>query len=74
MTPYFQSFAEFIAMGKHGFYVWTCYGLTCIAIIGLIFYSRSQRHNIYKDTLTQQARQTQRRNRIHTDTSANPNR
>lgn len=24
----FNSFAEFLAMGKHGFYVWTCFGIT----------------------------------------------
>lgn len=61
MTPYFHSFAEFIAMGTHGFYVWLCYGLTFLAIIGLITYSISQRKIIYKDTLNQQARQKQRK-------------
>ncbi|TDQ40126.1 heme exporter protein CcmD [Thiopseudomonas denitrificans] len=24
----FNSFAEFLAMGKHGFYVWLCFGVT----------------------------------------------
>lgn len=24
----FNSFAEFVAMGKHGFYVWLCFGIT----------------------------------------------
>lgn len=63
MTPYFHSVAEFIAMGKHGVYVWTCYGLTFLAIIGVVIYSINQRKAVYKDTLTQQARQNQRRNR-----------
>lgn len=62
MTPYFHSFAEFLAMGKHGFYVWLCYGLTFLVIIGLIIYSISQRKAVYKDTLNQQARLTQRKN------------
>lgn len=28
----FNSFAEFIAMGKHGLYVWLSYGLTAVVI------------------------------------------
>lgn len=24
----FESFAAFLAMGKHGVYVWSCYGIT----------------------------------------------
>lgn len=63
MTPYFHSVAEFMAMGKHGFYVWLSYGLTFLAIIGVVIYSISQRKAVYKDTLTQQARQTQRKKR-----------
>jgi len=29
----FNSFAEFIAMGKHGFYVWVCFGITIAALL-----------------------------------------
>ncbi|MCA6127218.1 MAG: heme exporter protein CcmD [Thalassolituus sp.] len=28
----FNSFAEFIAMGKHGLYVWLSYGITAVII------------------------------------------
>lgn len=63
MSPYFHNMTEFLAMGKYGAYVWTCYGLTCLAIIGLIFYSTHQRKSIYKDIFSQRARQNQRRNR-----------
>jgi len=28
----FNSFEEFIAMGKHGFYVWVCFGITIAAL------------------------------------------
>ncbi len=28
----FNSFAEFIAMGKHGFYVWLSYGITAVIV------------------------------------------
>jgi len=31
----FNSFSEFLAMGKHGFYVWLAYGLT-FAVLGLL--------------------------------------
>lgn len=63
MSPYFHNLAEFLAMGEHGRFVWASYGLTLLAIIGLIVYSRSQRRAVYRDTLNQQARQNQRRNR-----------
>lgn len=63
MTPYFHSIADFLAMGKHGFYVWLSFGLTWLCILGIIMYSRSQRQSAYNDILTQQARQTQRQKR-----------
>lgn len=28
----FSSFSEFIAMGNHGFYVWTSYGVTLVVL------------------------------------------
>ena len=28
----FNSFAEFIAMGKHGLYIWLSYGITAVII------------------------------------------
>ncbi len=31
---YFESFADFIAMGKHGVYVWSAYGIT-LAVLAL---------------------------------------
>jgi heme exporter protein D len=29
---YFDSFADFLEMGRHGFYVWTAYGVTLALI------------------------------------------
>ncbi len=29
----FDSFADFLAMGKHGFYVWSAYGVSALLII-----------------------------------------
>jgi heme exporter protein D len=31
---HFASFAEFLAMGQHGLYVWTAYGI-CLLVLGL---------------------------------------
>jgi len=31
---YFDSFAEFLLMGKHGFYVWMAYGTTVAVLLG----------------------------------------
>ncbi len=30
---YFDSFAAFLDMGGHGFYVWTCYALTLLLLM-----------------------------------------
>ncbi|MFT6450222.1 MAG: heme exporter protein D [Oleispira sp.] len=49
---FFDSFAEFIAMGKHGFYVWFCYGITALVIIANILAPIRQR----KKLIEQQAR------------------
>lgn len=31
---YFDSFTEFMLMGKHGFYVWVAYGATVAVLLG----------------------------------------
>lgn len=71
MTPYFHSFAEFIAMGKHWAYVWASYGLSFACIIGIILYSRVQRQRLYRDIASQQARQTQRNRQTSKSNSKN---
>jgi len=32
MTMAFETFADFLAMGKHGPYVWSAYGITLVVI------------------------------------------
>lgn len=61
MSPYFDNLTDFIAMGGHGRYVWASYGVTLVAIIGLMLQSRLQRRRIQRDILNQHARQTSRR-------------
>ena len=60
MQPYFYSFSEFIAMGKHGVFVWSCWGITIGMMLAFIFYSRRQRQALIKQLAIQQARQAQR--------------
>ena len=56
MTPYFKSMSEFIAMGGHGYYVWLCYALTVIAILGLIIYTKNERKVTIQKLRRQHAR------------------
>lgn len=61
MHPYFYSFQEFLTMGEHGPYVWSSWGITVLAILGLIFYSLNQRRRLLKELKIQNARQQQRK-------------
>ncbi len=36
---YFETFEAFIEMGGHGFYIWLCYALVSISLIGYYFIS-----------------------------------
>lgn len=40
----FSSFAEFVNMGGHGFYVWLSYGVS-IALLGLLVFFSVKKHN-----------------------------
>jgi heme exporter protein D len=63
MQPYFYSFSEFLAMGNHGVFVWSCWAITVGFIIAFIIYSRQQRRMLLKQLTIQQARQAQRTSR-----------
>lgn len=60
MQPYFYSVSEFIAMGDHGVFVWSCWAITIGMMLIFIMYSRRQRRAIIKQLTIQQARQAQR--------------
>ena len=60
MQPYFYSLSEFIAMGDHGVYVWSCWAITIAMMLILVIYSRRQRQALIKQLTIQQARQAQR--------------
>lgn len=40
---YFESFADFIEMGRHGFYVWTAYGVSA-ALLAANLVAMVRRH------------------------------
>ena len=60
MQPYFYSISEFIAMGQHGVFVWSCWAITVGMMLIFIWYSRKQRQSLIKELTIQQARQAQR--------------
>ena len=60
MQPYFYSLSEFIAMGEHGVFVWSCWAITIGMILILVIYSCRQRQALIKQLTIQQARQAQR--------------
>ena len=33
---YFDSFAEFLDMGGHGYFVWSCYAIVLVVLVGNI--------------------------------------
>ena len=55
----FNSFAEFIAMGRHGLYVWLSYGITAVIVAYNVVQPVLQRRRLLKE----QAQRLRRENR-----------
>jgi heme exporter protein D len=36
LSPQFHSITEFLAMGGHGTYVWSAYGMALLVLVGLV--------------------------------------
>lgn len=53
----FASFAEFIAMGGYGFYVWLSYGATALALLALVWHGRAASRLLQQAALQQAQRQ-----------------
>ena len=51
---YFDTFAEFLQMGKHGFYVWLAYGATVLVLLWSWMSARAMLAGIERQ-LTEQA-------------------
>ena len=56
----FESFNEFIAMGKYGFYVWLAFGFTFFALATLIISS----YRAHKNTITKIVKQQHRESKL----------
>ncbi|PTQ89410.1 heme exporter protein CcmD [Agitococcus lubricus] len=65
----FNSWAEFMAMGTHGVYVWSSYGLTFVAIISLFWLIQRERQQFFREQQQQAKRDAQRVNALKTPNS-----
>lgn len=59
LTFQFNSFAEFLAMDKYGFYVWLSYGVSFVAMAGLIWLSRREEKQILQGVKKELSREAQ---------------
>lgn len=53
----FDSFADFIAMGGYGFFVWLSYGVSFLSIVLYIVYVKRQKRQLTQHVAAQQARE-----------------
>lgn len=56
----FDSLSAFLAMGGHGAYVWSAWGLTGLLLVGVVVHARAERRALLRD-LRRRARRKQRR-------------
>ena len=47
----FDNFADFLAMGKHGAYVWAAYGISLLVIVANIVAPIQRRRALHNDIL-----------------------
>lgn len=55
----FDTLSDFLAMGNYGFYVWLSYGVSLLAMGGLIWLSRREHKTILKNVKKELAREAQ---------------
>ncbi|WP_372763056.1 heme exporter protein CcmD [Pseudoalteromonas sp.] len=53
----FDSFADFIAMGGYGFYVWLSFGTCALILLGILFSSLRETKQIMTSVAQQIARE-----------------
>ncbi len=46
---YFETFSEFIQMGKHGLYVWLSYGISLLVIVYNIVADYIERQQFFRE-------------------------
>jgi heme exporter protein D len=52
----FENINDFLQMGKHGFYVWLCYGLTLLVVVANIVLYRFKKQSIINNIQAEQVR------------------
>lgn len=57
MKPFFNNLTDFLAMGGHAPYVFSCYGLVVFCVAVGIFWVKAERKKFLKTLALQQARQ-----------------
>ncbi|WP_373777303.1 heme exporter protein CcmD [Glaesserella sp.] len=60
MTFQFDSISAFLDMGGYGFYVWLAYGITFLTMGLLIWQSKREGKQIFRQVRKEQAREAQR--------------
>ena len=45
----FESFADFLAMGKHGFYVWLVYGTSVTVLVGTVIAAHAHSRRVWRE-------------------------
>jgi len=69
---HFESFADFIAMGRHGFYVWLAYGLSALIIIYNVVAPLLRRNKLIKEQTQRLRRERGRRPAVTRPDQHNP--
>ena len=55
----FESFSEFIQMGRHGLYVWSAYGFSSLALVGITLHTWRVRSSTARQLLKRYQREQQ---------------
>jgi heme exporter protein D len=42
----FDSFSDFLQMGRHGFYVWTAYGISAVSLLAIAWQTWQQKRQV----------------------------
>lgn len=56
ITIQFSNVADFLAMGTHGFYVWSAYGITAVIVVGNVVSPMLRRRALISDIRRSEAR------------------
>lgn len=63
MAIQFNTMSEFLAMGGHGVYVWSCYGLILFCVLVGVAMTRQARKKILQEVRRHQLRENQYHNK-----------